>query len=67
LHKPRLIALNKADLLPADFPRESVLEAFDQAGRPALFISALSGEGLEVLRDLLLGVDKEVSEEGPAE
>ncbi|MBM4284931.1 MAG: GTPase ObgE [Deltaproteobacteria bacterium] len=54
LEKPRLIALNKADLLPPDFPREAVRETFRQAGRQARFISALTGEGLAELREALL-------------
>jgi GTP-binding protein len=47
--KPRLIALNKIDLLPADFPRAEVLQAYQQTGRRVFAVSALTGENLPAL------------------
>ncbi|MCX5892693.1 MAG: GTPase ObgE, partial [Deltaproteobacteria bacterium] len=38
LDKPRLIALNKIDLLPPDFPRQQVLEAYLTAGWRCLMV-----------------------------
>ena len=54
LAKPRLVALNKADLLPADFPRQAVLQAYQQAGWRIFTISALSGQGLAELQQALV-------------
>jgi GTP-binding protein len=49
LDKPRLIALNKIDLLPADFPRQQVLKAYEDAGWRCLLVSARAGLGLDDL------------------
>lgn len=49
LDKPRLIALNKIDLLPPDFPRQQVLEAYLEAGWRCLMVSAKAGLGLDAL------------------
>jgi GTP-binding protein len=52
-NKPRIIVLNKTDLLPPDFPLAAVIQAYQQAGWRAFPISALTGEGLEDLRQAL--------------
>jgi GTP-binding protein len=49
LNKPRLIALNKTDLLMPEFPRAAVLQAYQEAGWRTFALSALTGEGLEAL------------------
>jgi GTPase len=49
LDKPRLIALNKIDLLAPDFPRQQVFQAYAETGRRCLMISAKAGLGLEAL------------------
>lgn len=51
--KTRLIVLTKTDLLPADFPRTAVIRAYQDTGAPVFPISALTGEGLEPLRQAL--------------
>jgi GTP-binding protein len=53
LDKPRLIALNKIDLLPPDFPRQQVLEAYQATGRPVFLVSAAAGLGLTALSDAI--------------
>ena len=53
LDKPRLIALNKIDLLPPDFPRQQVLEAYLNAGWRCLLVSAKAGLGLTALSDAI--------------
>jgi len=53
LDKPRLLVLNKIDLLPEDFPLSTLLAAFRQQGRQCLALSALTGEGLEELKAAL--------------
>ena len=53
LDKPRLIALNKIDLLPPDFPRQQVLEAYLNAGWRCLLVSAKAGLGLDTLSDAI--------------
>jgi GTPase len=50
LDKPRLIVLNKVDLLPPDFPLDAVIQAHTALGRPVLAVSGLTGEGLPALR-----------------
>ncbi len=52
--KPRLIALNKIDLLPPEFPLERVTTAYRQAGRRVFAVSALTGEGLAELRQAVV-------------
>lgn len=46
LEKPRLVALNKSDLLPAADRDQRLLTSFDA---PALFLSGVSGEGVDDL------------------
>ena len=53
LDKPRLLALNKIDLLPPDFPREQVLKAYEATGRQCLMVSAAAGLGLTALSDVI--------------
>ena len=53
LEKPRLIALNKADAIPADFPLETVTEAYGGLGKRLLVVSALTGAGLAELRQAI--------------
>jgi GTP-binding protein len=53
LDKPRLIALNKIDLLDPDFPRQQVLEAYQATGRPVFLVSAAAGLGLTALSDAI--------------
>ena len=50
LSRPRLIALNKTDLLTPDFPRRQVVDAYREAGWRVFAVSAQSGEGLDNLR-----------------
>jgi len=50
LNKPRLIALNKADLVPPDSPLENIMKAYTGRGRQVLVVSGLTGEGLSELR-----------------
>ena len=49
LDKPRLIALNKIDLLAPEFPRQQVLKAYAATGRRCLLVSAQAGAGLTAL------------------
>jgi GTP-binding protein len=63
LNKPRLIALNKVDLLPADFPLEEVTKAYAGLGRQILVVSGLTGTGLAELRQ---AIATEVLRLGPA-
>lgn len=53
LSRPRLIVLNKIDLLPDDFPLPAVMAAFRQRGRRCLAVSALTGAGLDDLKAFL--------------
>jgi GTPase len=53
LDKPRLMALNKIDLLPPDFLRVQVLKAYEDAGFRALAVSAQAGLGLAALSDAI--------------
>jgi GTPase len=53
LDKPRLITLNKADLLPPDFPLDAVTEAYRALGRPVLVVSGLDGTGIPELRQAI--------------
>ena len=65
LDKPRLIALNKIDLVPPDFPRQQVLKAYEDAGWRCLLVSALAGEGLTALSDAIweeFGSDRDPQE-----
>jgi GTP-binding protein len=65
LDKPRLIALNKEDLLPPDFPRGAVIQAYAQAGR-VFPVSALTGRGLENLRAAIWEAFRQIGHEGLA-
>jgi len=47
--KPRLLALNKIDLLSPDFPRAEVIKAYQETGRRVFAVSALTGENLPAL------------------
>jgi GTP-binding protein len=51
--KPRLIALNKTDVLSPGFPRAAVLRAYQDLGRPLFLVSAQTGDGLEALKQAL--------------
>jgi GTP-binding protein len=51
--RPRLVVLNKTDLLAADFPREAVLRAYEDAGLRTFIVSAKSGAGIPELRTAL--------------
>ena len=53
LAKPRLITLNKADLLPPEFPLAAVTKAYKGLGRQVLVISGLTGTGLPELRQAI--------------
>ena len=52
LDKPRLVALNKIDALPPDFPRQAVCRAYEKSGRVFL-VSAQTGDGLSPLREAI--------------
>jgi GTP-binding protein len=52
--KPRLIALNKADLLGEDFPLPKVVAAYVQNNRRVFVISAATGAGVPELEQALL-------------
>ncbi len=51
--RPRLLVLNKVDLLPPEFPREAVLRAYEDMGLRTFQVSAKSGEGIPALRQAL--------------
>jgi GTP-binding protein len=53
LDKPRLVALNKIDALPPDYPRAGVLRQYGKAGWRVFPISAQTGEGLAPLREAI--------------
>jgi GTP-binding protein len=53
LAKPRLLAFNKIDLLEPDYPRETVLLAYRQAGWRLFPVSARTGQGLSELRQAI--------------
>ena len=54
LTKPRLITLNKADLLSPGFPLEAVIQAYESLGRRVLVVSGLTGTGLPELRQAIV-------------
>jgi len=64
LDKPRFIALNKADLVPPDFPLQAVTEAYAGGGRRVLVVSGLTGSGLPELRRAIAA---EIAELGAAD
>jgi GTP-binding protein len=51
--RPRLVVLNKVDLLPPDYPREAVVLAYEDAGLKTFTVSAKSGAGIPELRQAL--------------
>jgi GTP-binding protein len=51
LHKPRFLAISKCDLLDEEL--EQLLTSELPTDIPALFISAVSGKGIESLKDAL--------------
>jgi GTP-binding protein len=53
LAKPRVIVLNKIDLLPPDFPLDRLMAHFRQSGYPCVAVSAHTGEGLTDLIETL--------------
>jgi GTP-binding protein len=53
LDKPRLIALNKVDLIPPDFPLDAVIQAYATGGRQVLAVSGHTGTGLPELRQAI--------------
>ena len=53
LHKPRLIALNKVDLVPPDFPLKAITAAYASRGWQVLVVSGLTGTGLKELRQAI--------------
>lgn len=57
LRRPSLIALNKVDLLSPEEVKEKVAELAGE-GLPVLPVSALTGEGLEALKEALLSLVK---------
>jgi GTP-binding protein len=50
-HKPRILAITKADMLDEELQRELSLEV--PAGIPSLFISSVAQKGLTELKDLI--------------
>ncbi|WP_243031019.1 GTPase ObgE [Thermus altitudinis] len=57
LRRPSLIALNKVDLLGPEEVAQKVAE-LSQEGLPVLAVSALTGEGLEALKEALFSLVK---------
>jgi len=53
LDKPRLVALNKIDAVPPDFPLEQVRQAYEKAGWRVYLVSAATGEGIFPLREVI--------------
>jgi len=53
LNKPRLIALNKVDLVSPDFPLEAITNAYAGRGLRVLVVSGLTGTGLAELRQAI--------------
>jgi GTP-binding protein len=53
LDKPRLVALNKIDDLPPDFPLEQVRQAHEKVGWAVYAVSAATGEGIPPLREAI--------------
>ncbi|RYG25411.1 GTPase ObgE [bacterium] len=64
--RPRLIALNKMDLIPGD-RFNSLREQFEALSHPLYPISGVTGEGLEALQDGMLTTLKEVMPEEEVE
>jgi len=53
LLKRHLVILNKIDLLPQDFPLAKIIVDFNKRGWHCLALSALTGESVSILKDLL--------------
>jgi GTP-binding protein len=53
LDKPRLVALNKIDLLAPDYPQEKVFEEYKKTGCRVFAVSAQTGEGIPTLREAI--------------
>jgi GTP-binding protein len=53
LDKPRLVALNKIDALPPDFPRQAVCQAYYKESGRVFPVSAQTGDGLSPLREAI--------------
>ncbi len=53
LDKPRLVALNKIDALPPDYPGEEVLREYEKTGWRVFAVSAQTGAGLSPLREAI--------------
>jgi GTP-binding protein len=51
--RPRLVVLNKVDLLPPEFPRDDVLLAYKNAELQTFPVSAKTGAGIPLLRQAL--------------
>ena len=51
--RPRMVVLNKADLLSPDFPKETVVRAYEEADLRTFTVSAKTGEGISDLRRAL--------------
>ncbi len=51
VHKPRVLAITKSDLLDDELQQEMKAEL--PAGLPATFISSVAQQGLDALKDLL--------------
>lgn len=56
-NRPRIIALNKIDIIPSDRYNE-LRERFEQLGHPLCPISAVSGQGLDPFLDIVTEVLK---------
>lgn len=66
LARPRLVALNKVDLLPPEFPLDKVEEAYRQAGFVVFPVSALAKTGLSALRHAIMAEAARLAEQaGP--
>jgi len=60
LERPRLLVLNKIDLLEGDEAREQLLEQFSSTGLEVIMVSGLEGQGLEQLKDRLSDIMLEI-------
>jgi GTP-binding protein len=53
LDKPRLVALNKIDALPPDYPLGDVVREYEKTGGRVFAVSAQTGAGLDALRQAI--------------
>lgn len=67
LYRPRLVALNKIDLLPTEFPLDEVVEQYRRAGFPAFPVSAKTKAGLSALREAIIAEAGRLAEESGRE